>query len=906
MSDIPTRVILKSSAVASAVPTSAFLDRGELALNYVDGKLYYKDEADNIKFIGQDLIGASGATGGFESISEVKIESGLLKTITSLGRTITASGSPIGPVGPQGVQGPIGVNGATGATGPTGATGVRGTTGSTGATGATVVSAEIGYDGGLTLTLSNSSVILVGGGSVVGATGTPGTSITVKGAVAAVINLPSSGNTQGDLYIVADDGHAYVWSGTAWVDAGSIVGPPGSTGLTGLTGATGATGAAGANGATGPQGLVGPAGLNGSSGSTGSSGPTGATGAGGATGATGASGATGVTGSQGPSGDRGSTGSTGSTGPTGPSGATGSTGASGASGASGATGSTGPTGPSGSTGLTGPTGSTGASGATGATGQRGSTGISIDTITVLYDGTLIIQFSNGTTQSFGSITGPQGVPGTSFTLKGSVADFAALATITSPADGDAWILADTKHVYIYTAANAPNPWTDAGLLQGPTGATGIQGPIGLSGTNGATGATGLTGATGTTTWAGITDKPSTFTPSSHTHVSAGITDSSSLPSANKLVKWDSFAKIPVVACDSIDISTVYGGKASISYTADFGPGVVATYILPVFSGTPGDSTYLAATSREDGKIALENINPDNISVYADADTLVQRGDTGTITASHFLFPGGNKFSDAIDATELTWTAPTESGYLALTGQTDGTITPSDITDPDNMLVKRDALGAITVDGIDCTAGDISTNNLTAAGELACEGNNYLGTIYSEVAIYTPKLYIEYNSDFEEPSGMSVEALDELTTQITYGSTVSFSFNVNPRNSLINALTSSTPTSGDLVKYGTGGVITSAGQIYSNSASFTYNNTAAKTNHRTALGIKGEIVTIAAAASSVTVAATGVTSTTPIVGTLITDDTTLKYVRIVPGTGSYVVYGNAAATAECKVSVMIIQ
>jgi hypothetical protein len=144
-----------------------------------------------------------------------------------------------------------------------------------------------------------------------------------------------------------------------------------------------------------------------------------------------------------------------------------------------------------------------------------------------------------------------------------------------------------------------------------------------------------------------------------------------------------------------------------------------------------------------------------------------------------------------------------------------------------------------------------------------------------------------------------------TKTITF-SGVQFALTTPSKNSLISQLTSSTPTDGNLVKYGAGGIITSAGQVYSNSASFTYNNATAKTNHRTALGIKGEIVTIDEGQSSVTVSATGVTTATPIVGTLITDDTTLKYIRIVPGTDSYAVHGNAAATAECKVSVMIIQ
>lgn len=50
---------------------------------------------------------------------------------------------------------------------------------------------------------------------------------------------------------------------------------------------------------------------------------------------------------------------------------------------------------------------------------------------------------------------------------------------------------------------------------------GPAGPQGDKGDKGDKGDTGDTGPPGTTTWAGITDKPSTFTPLDHTHQSAG-------------------------------------------------------------------------------------------------------------------------------------------------------------------------------------------------------------------------------------------------------------------------------------------------------------------------------------------------------------------------------------------------
>ena len=41
------KIILKKSAVTGKVPLSTDLDYGELALNYADGKIYYKG-ADNL------------------------------------------------------------------------------------------------------------------------------------------------------------------------------------------------------------------------------------------------------------------------------------------------------------------------------------------------------------------------------------------------------------------------------------------------------------------------------------------------------------------------------------------------------------------------------------------------------------------------------------------------------------------------------------------------------------------------------------------------------------------------------------------------------------------------------------------------------------------------------------------
>jgi hypothetical protein len=181
---------------------------------------------------------------------------------------------------------------SSGTTGPTGAQGVTGPTGP--------VSTQPSTVPGPT-----------------GATGPQGTSINVRGSVAAVINLPASGNAVNDAYIVTATGNLHVWNGTAWTNVGAIVGPAGATGATGATGPTGPAGAdgfVGSNGATGATGPTGPTGPVSTVPSTvpGPTGPTGPQGLQGSLGPTGPTGAASTV--------TGPTGAQGSTGPTGPAG----------------------------------------------------------------------------------------------------------------------------------------------------------------------------------------------------------------------------------------------------------------------------------------------------------------------------------------------------------------------------------------------------------------------------------------------------------------------------------------------------------------------------------------------------------------------------------------------------------
>ena len=388
--------------------------------------------------------GAQGPSGprGPQGATGVPGPAGPTGAVGAMG-AIGATG-PVGTTGPQGVPGPVGAQGITGLSGPQGTAGPTGPSGPLGPTGPT---------------------------GPTGPSGPSGTAIVIKGSVASSANLPATGNTNGDAYIVTNTGHLFVWNGAAWIDTGPVQGPVGPQGPVGSVGAQGPAGT------TGPQGPVGGTGPDGVTGPTGPAGPTGATGPTGPQGPTGAQGPSGtaiaVKGSVASSPSLPATGNNpgdayiasdtghlwvwnGTTwmdtgpvqGPVGPAGAVGPQGPVGAAGAQGPTGSTGPGGPTGTQGATGVAGATGPAGAQGPIGPTGPVGPA----------------------------GPTGATGTGITVKGQVTTHANLPA-TGNTVNDAYITTDTGHLWVWNGTT----WIDAGLVQGPPGpATTILAGPGIS------------------------------------------------------------------------------------------------------------------------------------------------------------------------------------------------------------------------------------------------------------------------------------------------------------------------------------------------------------------------------------------------------------------------------------------
>lgn len=149
---------------------------------------------------------------------------------------------------------------------------------------------------------------------------------------------------------------------------------------------------------------------------------------------------------------------------------------------------------------------------------------------------------------------------------------------------------------IYTYTNLKGEKGDKGEqgIQGPkgdkgdkgdTGPAGLQGEKGVQGPKGDKGDTGATGPAGTAAWTGITGKPSTFTPSSHTHDERYFTE------AEILEKFKNFCPFPInsifLSLDNSNPATLFLGTTWEKQEGRFLLGSGSAYAL---GSTGGSST----------------------------------------------------------------------------------------------------------------------------------------------------------------------------------------------------------------------------------------------------------------------------------------------------------------------------
>ena len=115
------KIILKKSSVSSKVPLTTDLDYGEVALNYADGKLYYKTSSNTIKSFTEDssVVTLSGTqTLTNKTLTSPTISGGTIDN-TVIGGTTRAAGSftTLNASGTSTFTGPVTINNGTGSGG---------------------------------------------------------------------------------------------------------------------------------------------------------------------------------------------------------------------------------------------------------------------------------------------------------------------------------------------------------------------------------------------------------------------------------------------------------------------------------------------------------------------------------------------------------------------------------------------------------------------------------------------------------------------------------------------------------------------------------------------------------------------------------------------------------------------
>jgi len=129
--------------------------------------------------------------------------------------------------------------------------------------------------------------------------------------------------------------------------------------------------------------------------------------------------------------------------------------------------------------------------------------------------------------------------------------------------------------------------------QGVKGDTGLTGATGSQGIQGATGPQGPAGANGASTWDDVTGKPSTFTPSAHTHPLSELTQSSA--TSGQVATWNGTAWTPSTPA-AAGVSSVAGRTGAVTLSAADVTGLATVATSGSYADLSSKPTIPAATT----------------------------------------------------------------------------------------------------------------------------------------------------------------------------------------------------------------------------------------------------------------------------------------------------------------------
>ena len=269
-------------------------------------------------------------------------------------------------------------------------------------------------------------------------------------------------------------------------------------------------------------------------------------------------------------------------------------------------------------------------------------------------------------------------------------------------------------------------------LQGPQGPTGPQGPSGE--------------ASGSIAWSNVTGKPSTFTPSSHTHTSADVTDFSTAVVA---------AAPPTTNASLLTSGTLADARLSATVTTSLGKADSAsqpghTHAASAISdSTATGRSVLTATDAEAARTA---IGAQASGSYAAATHSHAIGDvtglqtsldgkqaSGSYAASSHTHAASDIASGTLDNALVNWAAPSALGSTTAAAAT--------VTD-----LKADTL-TMPKSGQPTILANVSNGNLSATGMISA-GTLTTSTGGSVIVASGGALRFESGAAFVDPTDTS--------------------------------------------------------------------------------------------------------------------------------------------------------
>jgi hypothetical protein len=270
--------------------------------------------------------------------------------------------------------------------------------------------------------------------------------------------------------------------------------------------------------------------------------------------------------------------------------------------------------------------------------------------------------------------------------------------------------------------------------------------VGATGPAGAAGAAGAQGPAGTTSWSGITDKPSTFAPSSHTHAISDVTGlQTALDGKQASGTYATLVggTVPSTQLPSyVDDVLEFAAVANFPATGEAGKIYVATGTAKIYRWSGSTYVEISPSPGSTDSVTEGSVNLYHTTARASAAAPVQSvaGRTGTVTLAVADVSGAVSSSDSRLSDSRSPTAHTHSAGDITSGTVAVARLPIVLEQVDAVgssgATKTLALSAGSVQTVSLSANCTFTMPTATAGAsltlILTQGGSYTATFSSVV------------------------------------------------------------------------------------------------------------------------------------------------------------------------------